>query len=199
MEFAPPIRPGRGRHNVLLSPICPAGGIEPAGYLTRIEATPERPQDELAAIRWTLQALEVLAPDAFLLVFPSAAALAHPRLEQELGHVLGRPLLPALEHARVGRRRSQLARATANLRRLGLRVAVWGHRVSSPESFDALVVQRRTCGYPLEPDGKPLIVAGISSAADARWATDQGATLVEGPAVGDPIKVAPVDLRRLRR
>lgn len=164
-----------------------------------MERTPDDPVRELATIRWTLQALEVLAPDAFLLTFPSASALAHSGLEEELGHALGRPFLPALEVARMGRRRAELRKAATNARRLGLRVAVWGHRISSPGDFDALVVDRRTAATFPETGDQPLIVTNITSTADSRWATELGASLVEGPAVGDPIKVAPVDLNHLRR
>lgn len=199
--FTPPIprRTGRSRAHVLLSPVCPAGGVEPAGYLTHMERMPQDPLQELATIRWTLQALEVLAPEAFLLTFPSATALAHSGLEEELGHALGRPFLPALEVARMGRRRAELEKAAANARRLGLRLAVWGHRISSAGDFDALVVARRTAGTFLDPGDKPLIVTDITSSTDSRWATELGASMVEGAAVGDPIKVAPVDLNRLRR
>lgn len=173
--------------------------MEPAGYLTHMERTPDDPLQELATIRWTLQALEVLAPEAFLLTFPSATALAHSGLEEELGQALRRPFLPALEVARMGQRRMELEKAVANARRLSLRVAVWGHRISSPGDFDALVVARRTAGTFLDRGDKPLIVTDITSSTDSRWATEMGASLVEGAAVGDPIKVAPVDLNHLRR
>lgn len=198
--LTPPIalRTGRSEH-VLLSPVCPAGGVKPAGYLTHIRRTPQDPLLELATIRWTLQALEVLAPEAFLLTFPSATALAHSGLEEELGLALGRPFLPALEVARMGQRRAELEKAVSNVRRLGLRVAMWGHRISSPGDFDALVVHRRIAGAFLDPGDKPLIVTNISSSTDSRWATEVSASLVEGAAVGDPIKVAPVDLNHLRR
>lgn len=179
--------------------MCPIDGVEPAGYLARLERHPTDPLEELTTIRWTLQALEVLAPEAFLLTFPSATALAHPDLERVLGETLGRPLLPALEMARMGQRKAELQAAVANARRLGLRVAVWGHRISSAGRFDALVVDPRTAGSFLDRAKQPLIVTDITSAADSTWATEWGASLVEGPAVGDPIKVAPVDLQRLRR
>lgn len=194
-----PLRTGRSREHVLLSPICPAGGVKPAGYLTQLRRTPQDPLRELATIRWTLQALEVLAPEAFLLTFPSATALAHSGLEEELGLALGRPFLPALEVTRMGQRRAEFERAVTNARRLGLRVAVWGHRLSTPGDSDAVVVTRRTAGSFLNPGDQPLIVTDITSNADSRWATEMGASLVEGAAVGDPIKVAPVDLNRLRR
>lgn len=99
----------------------------------------------------------------------------------------------------MGQRRVELEKAVVNARRLRLRVAVWGHRISSPGDFDALVVTRRTAGAFLDGGDKPLIVTNITSGTDSRWATEMGASLVEGGAVGDPIKVAPVDLNRLRR
>lgn len=198
-SLAPPARRERRRDHIVLSPVCPTDRVEPTAYRLRLEQSPAEPLEELASIRWTLQALELLAPDAFLLTNVSAPALAHPRLEEELGPAFGRPFLPALEQARTGQRRAEMNAAVANASRLGLRVAVWGHRLQSNEDFHAVVVDRRTAGIGLRGGSAELIVTDVASQADAEWAVDMGGTLIEGPAVGDPIKVAPVDLNRLRR
>lgn len=198
-SLAPPPRRERRRGHIVLSPVCPTDRVEPTAYRLRLEQSPAEPLEELASIRWTLQALELLAPDAFLLTNVSAPALAHPRLEEELGPAFGRPFLPALEHARMGWRKAEMDTAVANAGRLGLRVAVRGHRLQSTDGFAAAVVNRKSAGIGLRPGDSELIVTDVASQADAQWAVDMGANLIEGPAVGDPIRVAPVDLNRLRR
>lgn len=189
----------RRRDQVVLSPLCPGPGEQAVGYVAHLEEVHDDVGRELGTIRWTLQALQVLAPDAFLLTFPSPTALSSPALEMTLGRGVRRSVLFALEAARVGRRRAELQRAVANARRLGVRLAVTGHRLSSSAGFDTIVVRPRTAAICLDPAGKRLIVLDVASDWELGWARQEGAALMEGEAIGEPLKVAPVDLNRLRR
>lgn len=195
-----PSRPHGGRRDhVVLGPLCARPDERPVGYVSRLRQSGDDPNGELAILRWTAQALRVLAPDAFLLAFASTPALSSPEAEHVLPEEVRCSIVPVLEAARMGRRRTELELARANARRLGIRVGVAGHRVSSVGDFDALVVSPRTAATRLDTSGRPLVVVDVDTAADLIWAKEQGADLMEGRAVGEALKVAPVDLRRLRR
>ena len=75
-----PLRDGQGVHvherldgplpraldHIALSPLVPEVGGRPEGYLARISSRHTDPAEELATLRWTLRALGVLEPGAFL-------------------------------------------------------------------------------------------------------------------------------------
>lgn len=184
------------RHHVHLLPLVPPSGGAPAGYLT--EFGPDDDVDaELANLRWTLQALAVLDPDAFLTAAVSAQAMSDPRVEEITRD--GPAFMPILEAARMGRRRQELEAAVADLSRLGIPAAVGGSRIRSAEGFAAMVVTPAQAPVELELHGGQLIVTGVETERDLAWAVDAGANLVGGPAVAEPVRMAPVDLSRLRR
>lgn len=165
----------------------------------RMPGEPSDPRSALGVVRWTLQALEILAPEAFLLVFLSTPGVLHPEFRRILERVGCRPLLVALEAARMGRRRAELHRATGRVREAGHQVAVWGHRLVSATGFDALIVTPRSAAVSLHRSAEPLMALGVDTQEDLDWAMRNGAVLMSGEIVGKPVKVAPVDLQRLRR
>lgn len=202
-EFGPPItrRYGRTHSHVTLGPLTPAGSEDttPVGYLA---AAPHPFADhtaEMAWVRWTLDALEVLAPGTFLATPLSAEALR----SSDLGASLGdrrRQLMPILEPARVGRRRSELLAALESARDLGIRCAAGGNRVHSAAGFDALVVTPRNAAHSVSMgDCRLLIATDLRTEREVEWARTCGATLVEGEVIADPLRVAPVDVSRLRQ
>ncbi|MFP3914274.1 MAG: hypothetical protein ACLFWM_05320 [Actinomycetota bacterium] len=160
---------------------------------------PDDPVEELESVRWTCRAVEVLDPDSFVMIEISTRAALHPSLPDRLADTPPDLIFPVLERGRVGRRLAQMHQARETLERQGLRVAVTGHRIASVGGFDLLVVSPRTAGADLDTGGRPLLVRDARTGKDLAWARDMGASLVEGPAVADPLKVAPVDLSRLRR
>ena len=127
----------------------------------------------------------------------SAAAMADPGMEQATQD--GPAFMPILEGARLGKRRTELEAAMANLGRLSIPTAVGGSRISSGEGFAAIVTTPSTAAVELERHGAQLIVVGVASARDLMWAKRVGANLIGGPAVAEPVRMAPVDLSRLRR
>ncbi|HLU31061.1 MAG TPA: hypothetical protein VK088_04825 [Acidimicrobiia bacterium] len=153
----------------------------------------------MAAIRWTLQALGVLDPHAFLAACVSHEAMSHADLHRVVDGESRRRLLAVVEAARVGRRRYELDVALRRMHLLGIKAAVMGQRVAATEGFHAVVVTPGTAPADLgQPEGL-LIVAGIATDQDLEWARSIGADLLEGPSIGEPVRVAPVDLSRLRR
>src|SRR5690606_41231293 len=74
-----------------------------------------------------------------------------------------------------------------------------GHRVGPIDGFSAVVVTPDTAPADLTKPQGLLIAADIASDDDLTWARAIGADLLEGPAVAEPMRVAPVDLSRLRR
>lgn len=184
--------------HIVLGPLVPIHDEGPVGYIGRLERHSGDPDKELSTISWTLQALEVLNPDAFLaapispdtVATASFAAILAPRRQR---------FVPVLEAARVGRRMAEVGETLRRLHELGFQAAVSGHRISSVGGFDALVVTPRTAAVEFEANAGTLIVIDVASAPDLDWASSRGAALIEGPAVADPIRVAPVDLSRLQR
>lgn len=175
------------------------GVSEPAGYLARASSTIAGPGPEIEWLAWTLKALEVLAPSAFLAAFLSTEAIIAPVLADRLNRESRRRLLPVIEPARVGGRVTTQVRAMQRARDLGLRVAAGGHRVRSGKGFDAVFVSRPTAATEVVLHSCRLVVATeLSTADDLDWAGEIGASLIEGPVVSDPIRVAPVDVSRLR-
>lgn len=202
-EFRPPItrRYGRTRSHVTLGPLTPAGSTDttPVGYLAQAPHPFADHAAEMAWVRWTLEALEVLAPQTFLATPLSVGALRSSDLGASLGERRQR-LMPILEPARVGRRRSELRAALESARDLGIRCAVGGNRVHSAAGFDALVVTPRTAAHSVSMgDCRLLIAADLRTEREVEWARACGARLMEGDAVADPLRVAPVDVSRLRQ
>ena len=196
-----PRRFGPARSAVVLGPlITPSAPDRPArGYLASLPHPFATPGEELTWVRWTLEALAVLAPGTFLVTPLSPQALLDPEAEPAIGESADR-LLPVLESARVGARRRLLDEAVAAARELGLRCALGGHRVTSAAGFDAVVVRPATAAAELRLDGCPLLIgADLTSREHLRWAVAAGAGLVDGPAVAEPLRMAPVDVSRLQR
>lgn len=194
-------RSGRTRSHVVLGPLAPASGPDasPVGFLARPPREFAGTREEIAWIRWTVDALTVLAPGAFLAAPITAEALAAPLADESLGG-FGRHLMPILESARVGGRLVLLEAAREKARALGLRCAVGGHRIASARGFDAVVVDpARAATTVAMGDCRLLIATGLKTAADVGWARDVGADLIQGDAVAEPLRVAPVDVSRLQR
>ncbi|SRR5690606_20555972 len=192
-------RPAPFRDHVALSPLVPDVGARPEGYLARISSRHTDPSEELATLRWTLRALGVLDPQAFLAACVSAEAMAHADLHRVVDGESRRRLLAVVESARVGRRRHELEVALRRMHLLGIKAAVTGQRVGATDGFHAVVATPGTAAADLgEPEGL-LIAAEISCEEDLHWARRIGADLLEGAAVAEPVRVAPVDLSRLRR
>lgn len=193
-------RSDRARSHVVLGPLAPVSRphTSPVGYVTRPPEAFAGTEEELAWIRWTVDALAVLAPGAFL----AAPVTAETLLESDpatLGR-FGGHLMPILESARLGRRLALLDAARERARALGLRCAVGGHRVASARGFDAVVVDRSRAAATLDMGECRLLVAtGLRTPADLDWARQAGASLIQGEAVAEPLRVAPVDVRRLQR
>ena len=193
-------RSGRARSHIVLGPLVPLSrpDTSPVGYVARPPEAFDSTEEELAWIRWTVDALAVLAPGAFLAAPVAAEAILESdpaTLERFSGH-----LMPILEWARFGRRLALVDRAREQAQALGMRCAVGGHRVSSARGFDAVVVDRSRAATALERGGCRLLVAtGLRTPADLEWARGAGASLIQGEAVAEPLRVAPVDVRRLQR
>ncbi len=171
---------------------------EPPGYLVGA-ATPAQ-VDEMAWITWTVRALDVLAPAAFLAAPMTTSCLESILTDGPSGDLRVARLLPILEAARTGRRLSDLVRVRDRARAAGMRVAVTGHRLATADAFDAVVVDRRTAALDLRLGSCRLVIADrILSPGDVAWAETMGARLLAGPAVADPIRVAPIDVSRLQR
>jgi len=185
------------RRHVTLLPLVPPSGGPPAGYLTEIEPLDEDVAAELNSLQWTLQALAVLDPETFLTAAVSAEAMAHPRLEEVTSD--GPAFMPILAGARIGQRRQELEAALANLERLGIPTAVGGPRITSGAGFAAIVTTPATAAVELERHGAQLIVVEVTTPEELEWTEKVGANLVGGPAVADPVRMAPVDLSRLSR
>jgi hypothetical protein len=169
------------------------------GYLARPPREFAGTEEEIAWIRWTVDALAVLAPGAFLAAPITAEALIAPHADESLGG-LGRHLMPILESARVGGRLVLLEAAREKARALELRCAVGGHRVASARGFDAVVIEPpRAATKVVMDDCRLLIAGGLKTATDVGWARDVGADLIQGEAVAEPLRVAPVDVSRLQR
>lgn len=171
----------------------------PKGYLARISSRHTDPAEELSTLRWTLQALGVLDPRAFLAACVSAEAMAHADVHRVVDGESRRRLLVVVEAARVGRRREELDVALRRMHLLGVKAAIMGQRVAATDGFHAVVVTPGTAATDLGQPDAMLIVTDIASAEDLAWAQEIGADLLEGPAVAEPVRVAPVDLNRLRR
>lgn len=188
---------------VVLRPLVGLEGrelAEPAGYLARAGGDVVGPEPEIEWLAWTLKALEVLAPSAFLAAHLATETIISPLLGDRLDRESRRRLLPIIEPARVGGRVTTQVKAMQRARDLGLRMAAAGHRLRSGRGFDAVFVTRRTQAATIELGWCRLLVATeLSSAEDLTWAGRIGAGLVEGSAVSDPIRVAPVDVRGLGR
>lgn len=185
----------------MLEPLSPAThpGASPVGYLARPPGEFGGAGEELAWIRWTVTALGVLAPGAFLAASITGETLVSDRAEQALGS-FGRHLMPILEPARVGRRLEGLEKARETVRTLGMRCAVGGQRVRSAAGFDALVVDpARAAATMAMGDCRLLIATRLDTPADLDWAHRQGADLIGGRAIAEPLRVAPVDVSRLQR
>lgn len=193
-------RSERSRSYVVLGPLAPASRPDtpPVGYVARPPEALDSTEAELAWIRWTVDALTVLAPGAFLAAPVTAETLLDSGAET-LGR-FGRHLMPILDSARIGRRLALLDAARERARGLGLRCAVGGHRVASAHGFDAVVVDRLRAATTLDMGECRLLVAtGLRTPDDLEWARQSGANLVQGDAVAEPLRVAPVDVRRLQR
>lgn len=191
---------GRGdfRPQVLLSPLLFADDLdcEPPGYLVG-EGTASDAAD-LGWIQWTLRALDVLAPATFLAA-PLTPARLNDLISSGLPEHASDRLLPILEAARTGRRLQELTATRRLAGRAGMRVAITGHRLSSADGFDAAVVERGTAADELKLGTCRLqIVRGVDTPQDLAWAVQRGATLVAGRAVAEPIRVAPIDVSRIR-
>lgn len=169
-----------------------------AGYLAQL-GHQDDPDREITALNWTVRIYETLAPDTFLAAPLSPSALLRLAESATDGPRWWDGIMVVLEPGRVGRRQAEHERAVATLRSLGLRVALSGHRVAGACGYDALLVDRRSAASWLEPDDATLIVTGITDEDDLTWAEERGADIVEGPFIGEPIRIAPVDLARLTR
>lgn len=169
---------------------------EPPGYLMEGVSIDV---DGIDRVTWTLRALGALSPSAFLAAPLTTACLASLISgDATSGWRQGR-LLPILESARTGRRLADLSSAREAARRAGLRVALTGHRIAWARGFDAIVVDHAAASIDLRREGSQLLIAsGICSPGDVTWAERIGADLMAGPDVADPIRVAPVDVTRLR-
>lgn len=195
------------RFRVSLHPLAPIDDPhgEPAGCLAHPESGldpshPEAIERELTILTWTMMALDVLHPEAFLAV-PATAdvvlAPAFPRTARQLE--CGR-LMFVFQGARMGRGRSVLDDAVEAARRYGIRVAVAGNRVQSAAGFDAMFVAPETTAvHPPVSEAGAVIATDLATSDDLAWAERIGAHLVGGPAIAEPMRVAPVDVRRLDR
>lgn len=157
------------------------------------------PEQEVAWLRWTQQAAASLVPGAFLAAPVSAETIVWEGFADAI-RGLERQILPILEPGRVGRRQALVRRALERAHHCGIRVGVGGHRVRSAVGFSALVVSPETAAevVPTAPH-RLLIATGLSTSESLDWARSIGAALIEGPAVAEPIRLAPVDVSRLRR
>ncbi|HSJ35369.1 MAG TPA: hypothetical protein VLB85_09975 [Acidimicrobiia bacterium] len=196
-----PRRSGRARSHVVLEPLTPLAdsGAAPVGYLARPPREFAGAGEELAWIRWTVTALGVLAPGAFLAASINGETLVSAQAQETLGG-FGRHLMPILEPARVGRRLEELGKARVTARNLGMPCAIGGQRVRSAAGFDALVVEPARAAATIAMGGCPLLIATrLDTQADLDWARRQGANLIGGRAIAEPLRVAPVDVSRLQR
>jgi hypothetical protein len=197
------MRPGLARRAaspdaVLLRPLVPPASAIPLGYIAGFPTQSGDASEPVSVLRWTLQALQVLAPEAFLVAELAIASVYDPSFERLIRDTGRDRLLPALTQARVGRRLAEVTGARRMLQGLGMRVAVAGHRIRRVGEFDALVI---TPPFAVDSQcsGELLIATGLSSPDHLTQAEARGADFVEGNAVAEPIRVAPVDLKRLRR
>ena len=192
---------------VSLSPLTPADDPfgEPAGCLADAQsgldpADPTSIKGELAILTWTMMALDVLHPHAFLAVPVTPEVVLAPSFGLAVRQLECDRLMLVFETARMGRRRAVLDEAVAAARRFGIRVAVYGNRIQSASGFDAVLVQPTSSSVePPVTDTDLVIAVGLRTDGDVAWAQEVGAHLLEGPALVDPMTVAPVDLRRLNR
>jgi hypothetical protein len=193
---------------VALSPLLPASepGGSAVGYLARPDSSPEEPASpeatdrELAILTWTTMAVDALHPNEFIAVTVTPELALVPAFGRTVRQLTCDRLMLVFETARVGRRRQTLVDAVSQARRCGVRVGVSGARVASAEGFDALVVTPSTTALAPPAGGAALIIAAeLRTEDDLEWALSYGADLLEGPVLGAPMTVAPVDLSRLRR
>lgn len=192
---------------VSLSPLTPADDPlgEPAGCLAHAQSgldptDPSSVKGELAILTWTMMALDVLHPAAFLAVPVIPEVVLAPAFGRTVRQLECDRLMLVFENARMGRRRTVLDAAVEAARRFGIRVAVHGNRVSSVVGFDAVLVQpTSSSAVPPVTDTGLVVAVDLRTENDVAWAQANGAHLLEGPALVDPMTVAPVDLRRLTR
>lgn len=192
---------------VSLSPLTPADDPlgEPAGCLAHADSgldptDPDSIKGELAILTWTMMALDVLHPTAFLAVPVTPEVVLAPPFGRTVRELECDRLMLVFENARMGRRRAVLDEAVDAARRFGIRLAVHGNRVNSAAGFDAVLVKPTSSSVePPVTDTEMVIAVDLRTDDDVEWALATGAHLLEGSALVDPMKVAPVDLRRLNR
>lgn len=184
----------------MLGPLVSLGSGVGTGFLDCSATRPDEPRAELTRLRWTLDALDALSPGAFLLAPLSAEAILSDDLTFALSDLERGRLIPVLEPGRMGRRESTVAEAVARARSVGLRVAAGGPRTRSGAGFDGLVVACDRAATDIDTDGCEFVVAsGLGDRGDIDWARGIGAGVGEGPALAEPLRVAPVDVKRLGR
>ncbi|HLT96293.1 MAG TPA: hypothetical protein VK070_05835 [Acidimicrobiia bacterium] len=195
-----PNRAGRRRSmaaQLSLSPMKDRSG-RVRGYLATMPRA-EDPDHEITALDWTVRTHQTLDPKTFLAAPLSPAALLQLAESSSSGEQWWAGIMVILEPARFGRRQAEHRDAVDTLRALGLQVGLSGHRVADACGYDALLVEPSSAAAEIERDGALLIVTGIVDADALRWAEENDADLYEGPAIGAPIRIAPIDVSRLTR
>lgn len=199
---------GPTQFQVSLSPLTtssdPLGA--PSGCLARPQPVvdpdhaPTAANAELAILTWTTMAVDALHPDTFLAVAVSPEVVLAPTFNRTVAQLPCDRLMLLFETGRAAARRVTLDQAVTIARRYGIRVAVGGNRLTSAAGFDAAFVAPSTSSVEAPVTDTPLLVAmSLRTNEDIEWAKRIGAHLFEGPALADPMTVAPVDLRRLNR
>ena len=185
------------RFRVSLRPtVDPWGDNEASGYLVMSGVGAANTESHSPAIlRWTASAVEQLRPGGLLAFAMSPLAVAGEDFGQVAESLPTTNLVLVMANARVGQRRAQLDQALNAAKRLGIRVAVCGNRVSSTAGFDGLVVSPSTAAYDLKVSPGMIVVAtDLQDTSDVEWARSLGATHLEGPAILDPLEMAPIEV-----
>jgi hypothetical protein len=140
-------------------------------------------------LRWILDSLAILAPDTVLMAPCPLSFLVAPDFCWD------RRLVPILDPVRLGRRLDlfDLARQVATEREA--RLALRGGTLADGDGFDFWVLEADRLGG----GGDIAVVCHDVATPEQLEAAAPTAEWVAGPAVAAPLRIAPVELSRLRR
>lgn len=142
-------------------------------------------------LRWILDSLAILAPGTVLMAPCPLAFLVGPDSVEDPRFI------PILDPVRVGRRLILFEVARKRALEAGIRLAVRG-TAGEADGFDLRMVSADRIGE-CPGGGTPLVCIDIATPDQLSAARSAGAEWLAGPAVAPPLRIAPVDISRLRR
>jgi hypothetical protein len=187
---------------VSLHPLFELSDLNDAtGFLAHVSRSgdPIDPDHGLAILRWTVEAVELLQPTATVAFTLSPEATLSPTWREVAAALPQDRLLLVFEAARVGQRWRLLDEANRSARRMGIRTAIRGQRVSSARGFDAIVLEPGSASEFMR-DGEEIEVIATNLRTDRHldWARGLHADFLEGSILAEPTEVVPVDVGRQR-